>query len=206
MSKTSQLLCNMFGTKFFKPQTPEWLIRFCCTAPAVAVESTATGCKSACAAEKHPHCWCLLQICQNNCKQRFLNPTSEMPSLLVRLFWGAKCYCSKDKAYFIFLPRQLPSNRDFLKHITACLADIWSQGWHRLCYSKEKWKRQTALQNKSIAFISSFCWCFGEGRKEERKERKRFSALKVLFSLLFKTPISSSQINGIMHFPIICLR
>lgn len=38
VSKTSHYLCNMFGTKFFKPQTPEWLTAFCYLTPAAAVE------------------------------------------------------------------------------------------------------------------------------------------------------------------------
>lgn len=128
--------------------------------------------------------------------------------------WGcsqalSRHYCSKDKPYpILFFPQTNAIKQGLsetyyslsLRHLEPVLPQ-------RLCYS-EKWKRQTALQNKSMAFISSFCWCFWEGWKDGRKgeERKRFSALKVLFSLLFKTPVSSSQINGTVHFQIICLR
>jgi len=84
----------------------------------------------------------LLMLTTNMVKQlqaqRFVNPSSEMPSFLVKLFSGVKHYCSKDKAYSIFFPRQMQSNRDFLKHIIACLRHLEPGLPQSLCYSEEK--------------------------------------------------------------------
>lgn len=70
--------------------------------------------------------------------ERLVNSNSETSSFLVGLLSGAKHYCSKDKAYSILSP-DMQSNRDFLKHIIACLSDIWSRSCHRL----------SDIQNKS---------------------------------------------------------
>lgn len=84
----------------------------------------------------------MLALTTNMLKQlqteRFVNPSSEMPSFLVRLFAGARHYCSKDKAYSIFFLRQMQSNRDFLKHIIACLRHLEPGLAQTLCYSEEK--------------------------------------------------------------------
>lgn len=71
-------------------------------------------------------------------RERLVNSNSEKSSFLVGMLSGTKHYCSIDKAYSI-LPPDMQSNRDFLKHIIACLADIWSQSCHRL----------SDIQNKS---------------------------------------------------------
>lgn len=75
-----------------------------------------------------------------------------------------------------------------------------------LCYSEEKWKRQTALQNKSIAFIIFFYWCFWEGRNGREKKGWGFQHWRSYFLCYLKLLLVLVQINGIVHFPVICLR
>lgn len=135
-------------------------------------KGTTTGCSSACAAEKHHHCLCLLQIRQNNCKQRVFNPRSEMPSLLVRLFSGAKCYCSKDKAYFIFLPRQLPSNRDFWNILQLVSQTSGARAGTDSAIQKKSEKDRQHFKINQLHLLAPFADVLGkEGRKKEKRGR-----------------------------------
>lgn len=70
--------------------------------------------------------------------ERLVNPISETSSLSVSPQEPSIIVAKKE--LIPFFPRQMQSNRAWLKRIIACLSDIWSQGCHKLCNQKESEK------------------------------------------------------------------
>lgn len=73
-------------------------------------------------------------------EERFVNPGSEMPSFLVKLFSGAKLHCSKDKAYSIFFFPQTNAIKQRLSEIYYSLSRRHLEPGlpQTLCCSEEK--------------------------------------------------------------------
>lgn len=114
---------------------------------------------------------------------------------------------AKTKLISFFSPDNCHQTETFWNILQLVLQTSGARAATDSAIQKKSKKDRQHFKINQLHLLAPFADVLGKkGRKEERKERKRFSALKVLFSLLFKTPISSSQINGIMHFPITCLR
>lgn len=68
----------------------------------------------------------------------------------------------------------MQSNKDFLKHIRACLSDIWSQGCHRLSAAQKKSEKDRQhFKINQLHLLSSSADGFFLGGKEGTEGRRK---------------------------------
>lgn len=134
MSKTSQLFVTCLGQTAL--QTTDLRTAYCILLyfPVFAVKATTKGMLISTCCRKTT----LLVLTTHMLKQlqteRFVNPGSETPSFLGGCSQELSVSVATTKLTPFFSPRQMQSNRDFLKHIIACLRHLEPGLPQTFCY------------------------------------------------------------------------